>query len=295
MLVFKDRRAHPTFYIYADTLPKGAMGSIIQPPPWVRTTGAGIEATGWETKLASAARTCCGTGPIAERIEVHSHGVPGAIVLNPLVTLQNLGSFAALLSRLVRPGGMIELLCCLVAKPDLKMLNADARAKGDRRTAELCDSLGAEIDEREQEAIMGRGLVFQPKGPQPANTQTFGGLTFKPKGKRARLTAEEIIRLLEASIASNKPGDPVLETGNGPMFCAQLAARTACQVRAALGRQYEEEEEFSSADSSYKAVGVWEGHVIDFHPSGKVSYAGYDLPRPMFPQLELIGAPLGAA
>src|SRR5262249_32971270 len=70
-------------------------------------------------------------------------------------------------------------------------------------------------------------------------------------------------------------------TANGPLFCTRLASMTQCLVRAAMIPQAEEGER----TGNYQYVtpfGNWEGHVLDFAPSGSVRYAGFNLPRPIF-------------
>ena len=68
---------------------------------------------------------------------------------------------------------------------------------------------------------------------------------------------------------------------NGPLFCTRLAAATQCKVRAAMIPQREEGEKSGNVHFS-TPVGNWEGHVLDFSPSGEVRYAGFNLPRPVF-------------
>jgi hypothetical protein len=52
-------------------------------------------------------------------------------------------------------------------------------------------------------------------------------------------------------------------------------------VRAAMIPQVEEGEKSGNAQFS-APIGNWEGHVLDFAPSGDVRYAGFNLPRPVF-------------
>jgi len=68
---------------------------------------------------------------------------------------------------------------------------------------------------------------------------------------------------------------------NGPLFCSRLANRTGCTVRAGLQSQAEEFEQSRNA-WFFTPIGNWEGHVLDFAPSGDVRYAGFNVPRPVF-------------
>jgi hypothetical protein len=213
-----------------------------------------VDGNDWQRGLEALASRFGPDAPQRGRLEINAHGMPASIHLRPYVSFDNVAQFAALICRLLLPGSVIEILSCHVACIPLGALREIADpAMADRLTAFAKDSRAV------------RRHVVRADDPMPASA--FGG--------------PELVRFAEMAAARLPPGTPEDVTANGPLFCTQLADATGCRVRAAMFAQVEEQE--VTGNRAYRTpFGNWDGHVFDFLPGRKVTYAGYNLPRPVF-------------
>jgi hypothetical protein len=199
-------------------------------------------------------------------LEVHCHGDPGILHLHPEVNPDNVMTFITTLQRIMRPGGRIEFLACLVGAFDAReladQLNAAGKSKDD---VELLRAWSKDYVE------LGREFYRWVGSANP--DEIVGGL---PGRLPANLDHARVARLAISS-SQWKLG----RYWNGPKFCSRVAQSTLCTVRAAMRKQAEEYE-LAGKGSPF---GRWDGLVFDFLPTGAVEYVGYNVPRPVyFPQ-----------
>lgn len=205
-----------------------------------------VSGVNWPVGVEKLIAKYCAKGPQGDYLEINSHGDPGEIELVPPVNFRNLASFAHKLNRLMKPGGLIEILACSVGyiqSNKLMTYMTDPKLKGSYYSFEL-------------DAYKSR--------------------------KTTTLTRQDVESIIRKAIAFGGSSISAHSTvGNGPFFCSRLAQMSRCRVRAATYIQTEEGE--GSGNKFYNTpIGNWEGHVIDFLPNGSVSYAGFNVPRPVF-------------
>lgn len=228
------------------------------------------EGVNWPTTMAELAAKHCPKGPTGHRLEINSHGWPAQILLQPYVNFQNLHQFTTLVRRLIKPGGAIEILSCWVA----------AFPADDVADALLASRPSAPPPSRA--AAPARGLVFHATEPTPPKL-TLSGPQVRLLAMRAIASHQELIFPTHFT-GGRTPAPGTSEyaaAANGPLFCTRLAKATRCVVRAAMIPQLEEGE--GSGNRWFNTpIGNWEGHVLDFQPTGDVRYAGFNVPRPVF-------------
>lgn len=230
------------------------------------------EGVNWPMTMASLAEKYCRNGPSGDMLEINSHGHAGTICLMPFVGFKQLDQFAILVRKLIKPGGGIEVLSCVVAAfntdglknylnpillPD--HISAANQYKADRRQIVQSQEQGTEIKTN----LDGKQIISV--------------VTDAINSNREFLIPQNETMSAEPSTNS----DDYRCYANGPLFCSRLAVKTMTTVRAAMVPQVEEGEK--SGNQHYSTpIGNWEGHVLDFLPGGGVRYAGFNLPRPVF-------------
>jgi hypothetical protein len=231
------------------------------------------EGVNWPATMDALGDKYCRQRPTAYRLEINSHGEPATICLQPKVGFQNLPQFAQAARRLVRPNGFIEILSCWVASFNFWALAEAVRPTYRPATMKAVQAYGKDRIAQLRQENSGQRITTN------VDAQTL-----------LRAVYEAIRTNDDFLLGTRGPETPppyqagtreYRQTANGPLFCTRLASLTQCRVRAAMIPQLEEGEKSGNAQFS-TPIGDWEGHVLDFMPSGEVRYAGFNLPRPVF-------------
>jgi hypothetical protein len=207
------------------------------------------------------------------RLEVHCHGNAGSISLggNAAVSNHNVRAFGSALRQALLPGGLIELLACLVASQEGNgsMLAAPKqRISGYRDDYHGAIRLVRTRDYDRSPAMMRSGTV----GPDGVTTLGPAKLTMKRNEfphYGGRFTQKE-------SPIQDDPSaffTPAFET-DGLRFCLELANSSGCTVRAACRIQTEEGGRTGFERLARTPIGNWEYEVFDFHPDGHIQFLG---------------------
>jgi hypothetical protein len=242
----------------------------------------------WSKQMEAFWKKKFPNGPQGTTLEIHCHGYPGELLLGPTVSFNNLQTFAALVRKLIKPNGFIEILACDVA-------NFSATALAERGTRHNFDvTQWAQMDAFDREKNIHSGKV---RGTQDFTLETqFSSKQVVSLVQKLLDSDEEALASTEYRAAFKDPfrnrhlpkddGSPAFvppavypaawtkrKSTNGPLYCSRLAKATKCTVRAAILNQAEE-------GDNGQTIGDWEGHVLDFLPTGKIRYAGFCLKRP---------------
>lgn len=206
------------------------------------------------------------------RLEIHCHGGPGTIHLggDRAVTNHNVKGFGSELKAALLPGGLIEVLACLVASQEG---DGDVyRAPKNRIEGYRDDYHGALRLVRTREYNKGMRLMSVGKTDSNGRT-TFGS----PEWQMARTALphyggrftqrEEAIQ--DDPLAYFRPEFE----GDGLRFCLDLAVYSGCTVRAAC-RAQTEEGTLAGNERLYSPIGNWEFEVFDFNPDGMIQFLG---------------------
>lgn len=192
-------------------------------------------------------------------LEIQSHGEQGKIVVDHHhdIDHRSVANFGAMLRPIMAPGGLIEILACLVAG----VAYHTPQEGPSQYSPEIAD------------AYWGAYL----KDPVFLNRQN----------KMERITDPQRVAGYSSTVNKSKASF-LRHEGNGLEFCLTLARTSGAIVRAASIVQVEELSHTNSFDNDdtpfpisrdYDRFGEWEGHVWDFTPDGKVNYLGCNLPR----------------
>ncbi len=237
------------------------------------------EGVNWPVTMAKLADKHCPKGPLGGRLEINSHGWPAQILLQPNVTLRNLEQFAAAVRRLIKPGSAIEILACWIAAFPANAVEDELAATHRHPPAPVLP----------RPAATSRGLVLAVKPPPPPKP-ALTGAQIRLLALHAIATGKEL--LFSSSYTGTRNVSPATEAYNdavnGPLFCSRLAKRTGCFVRAGMVPQAEEGENSGNAWFN-TPIGDWEGHILDFSPTGDVKYVGFNVPRPVFRTHDMYG------
>ncbi|MCC7308648.1 MAG: hypothetical protein IT173_13870 [Acidobacteria bacterium] len=207
------------------------------------------------------------------RLEVHCHGDPGILHLGDQRAISNLNvrTFGAAVRQAVVPGGLIELLTCLVASQvgDGNLLTAPKhRIMGYRE-----DYHGALRLRRTRE--YDKAMRFTREGTVGADGKavfsepkwTMGRAKHPHYGGRFTLRENPIQEDPNAYFRPDFSQD-------GLRFCVDLAISSGCTVRAAVAPQYEEGGLSENRRLAGTPIGNWEYEVFDFNPDGRIQFLG---------------------
>lgn len=183
-----------------------------------------------------------------KHLEIHCHGYPAELKLGAYgaVTNHNVKAFGTALKQVLMPGGLIELLACLVASqgdtekllaaPQVHIQGYREDYHGVIRMRRSRDYYGGRLNDPSQRPLYGGGFT-ERKDPIKDNRNVF----FVPKFEK-----------------------------DGLKFCLDLAAYSGCTVRAAYIPQAED-----GGDGLFDSpVGNWECEVFDFNPNGTIKFLG---------------------
>jgi hypothetical protein len=202
----------------------------------------------WPESIRKLSETHCTNGPVGTVLEINSHGHPGELEFTPAVSFHNVQLFAKSVRSLIQPNSLIEVLACSVASFSPLGLAKHIKTKNRTAATWIERTFSSEVREHNREV----------KRLTP--------------GIKTKFTQQQIVEMAGAAIAAGCEDFEDEEFKNGPLFCVRLAMASLCKVRAAMIPQLEE-----GKDSA--PIGNWEGHVLDFLPSGSVTYAGFNLVR----------------
>ena len=233
------------FYLNSNAADKIGVSAAVGSSPYAASTHA------WQHGLKRLADTYCPKGPEGDVLEINSHGNPATLVFYPQVSFHNMQVFADLVRPLIKPGGMVEVLACHVAQFHPDALSSRIKKK---------DSLATTWNER----------AFKFELVRQLNAGTNTALSGK-----TGFTTQEVVALHQQAVDTGEERiDGVAP--NGPLFCVRLARATQCIIRAATIIQLEE-------GGAKNPIGNWEGHILDFLPTGTIQYAGLNLKRALPP------------
>ena len=232
-----------TFYLYD---PSGWRGSINIGKAYDPAGLVTVQPNGLIKALDALADLAIENGR-RPHLEVHCHGQAAVLELGQsrAVSMDNVALVGRQLSKVLRPGGLIELLACEVAAQD---------GEGNLLSAETHLIRGYEPDYHG--ALRLRKKVRYQRDPgngDMRNLQIYG---------RRSIPRENEIATVKGQGFVPRPAS------DGLAFCRKLAAESQCIVRAAATSQAEDDEKGSSP------IGNWENEIFDFHPGGKVVFKG---------------------
>jgi hypothetical protein len=250
----------------------------------------------WTVGLGAFADKLMPKGAIGSHLEINCHGEPGKLKLLPDVTQENVTHFATLVRKLIRPGGFIEIMACLVARfpidSIINQLKVQVRSEAGQAGVDVLGlpapgtsfSVGQLVVARDALVRLNRrldGIQFMPVAQ--------ASLELKDIRREVKRDMRAVVELMQIAIRSNltfipNPDFPQAQTEwdrNGPLLCSTLARLTQCKVRAAIIPQAEEGEGYGFQSFGY-AFGNWDGDVFDFLADGQVRHVGLNVPRPVF-------------
>lgn len=210
-----------------------------------------VKKNGFEAAMKELAELAQRNGK-KRHLEIHCHGLPAKLLLgaNNAVTNYNVRAFGIALRQVLLPGGLIELLACLVA------FQGDPY-RGDVR--KLCAAPQAQIQGYREDY---HGVIRRRKTITYFGSGASGNQEMLPDGAF-------IERKHPIKDDPNVFFTPVFET-DGLKFCLDLAASSGCTVRAAIIQQREE----GGSGMLDSPIGNWECEVFDFNPNDTIKFLG---------------------
>ncbi|MBX3281580.1 MAG: hypothetical protein KF756_03795 [Acidobacteria bacterium] len=206
------------------------------------------------------------------RLEIHCHGLAGAIDLggDRSVSNHNVRGFGIALKAALLPGGLIEVLACLVASQEGEgsLLTAPiSRIEGYREDYHGAIRL---IRTRDYD----REARFMPSAEVGADGKVQYGASKWGMGRTrlphygGRFTPREK-PLVDDPLGFFRPAFE----HDGLRFCLELASSSGCTVRAAVRSQIEEGT-LTGYERLHSPIGNWEFEVFDFQPDGHIQFLG---------------------
>ncbi len=221
------------------------------------------------TKLAMLAMT----NGKKQRLEIHCHGHAGALSLGGERSLSNhnVQKFGGALRQAIEPGGLIELLACLVASQegDGDMISAPKyRISGYREDYHGALRLRRTREYDKSLRLVSRGTVG-PNGVVKMGKPELAMARNPLPNYGGRFTQRE----KPIGDDPNAFFNPAFEK-DGLRFCLQLAVHSGCTVRAATCIQTEEGSQWEHTRLANTPIGNWEFEVFDFNPDGRIQFLG---------------------